>query len=310
MVVRYGHTGPVDHPQHLGAVAFAKYVTERSRGEIEVRVFPFGQLGGERPMLEQVRTGTLHITAVSAIVLANYVKEAGVIGLPFVYPDLETAYKVLDDKEVMERLSGFTEQKGLVLIGYGENEARDFTNWKGPVRKPGDFRGLRVRVAEGPIYMDMFRALGAEPVFLPLPEVYSALERKLIDGQEFSLSLAVSMNFIEVNRFATMTDHILVECPLMVSKSFWETLSPEQKTIFRGAGEVQARINREGNAKLRALALEQAKARRVEMTLLTPAEREGFRAALKPVHDKYRSAYGAEWYDFFIKKIEFYQGKR
>ena len=102
VIVKYGHVAPPIHPQHHGALAFAKYVTEKTSGAIEVQVFPIGQFGGERSLTEQVQGGTLQMTSVTAGVLANFVPEMGIIELPFVYPDRDTAYKVLDDKDVKE----------------------------------------------------------------------------------------------------------------------------------------------------------------------------------------------------------------
>jgi TRAP-type C4-dicarboxylate transport system substrate-binding protein len=152
-VVKYGHVGPPIHPQHLGALAFAKYVAEKTKGEIEVQVFPLGQLGGERSMTEQVQAGTLHMTAVTSGVLANFVTEIGIIELPFIYPNRETAYKVLDDKEVRERFAKFCEPKEFIFIGYTENEFRDITNSKRPIKKPDDLKGLKLRVVESPIFI-------------------------------------------------------------------------------------------------------------------------------------------------------------
>ena len=160
MIVKYGHVGPPVHPQHLGAMAFAKHVTENSNGEIEVQVFPMGQLGGERSMTEQVQGGTLHMTAVTAGVLANFVPEMGIIELPFIYPDREVAYQVLDDAEVKARFASFCDPKGFVFIGYTENEFRDMTNSKRPIRKPEDLKGLKIRVVESPVFIDTFKALG------------------------------------------------------------------------------------------------------------------------------------------------------
>ena len=142
MIVKYGHVGPPVHPQHHAAVAFAKYVTEKTNGEIEVQVFPLGQLGGERSMTEQVQGGTLQMTSVTAGVLANFVNEIGIIELPFVYPNRDVAYKVLDDKDVRERFAKYCDAKGFVFIGYTENEFRDMTNSKRPIKKPEDLEGF------------------------------------------------------------------------------------------------------------------------------------------------------------------------
>jgi tripartite ATP-independent transporter DctP family solute receptor len=305
-VVKYGHVGPPIHPQHHGAVAFAKYVTEKTKGEIEVQVFPLGQLGGERSMTEQVQAGTLHMTAVTSGVLANFVPEMGIIELPFVYPNRETAYKVLDDKDVKERFAKFCDPKGFVFIGYTENEFRDMTNSKRPIKKPDDLKGLKLRVVESPIFIDTFKTLGANPTPLPFPEIYNALQQKVIDGQDNPLYTSNLMKFMEVNKFATVTNHILTECPVVVNKKFWSTLTPEQQQIFREAAEVQIKVNREGNAKGSADAVEKARALKVEVYVLTAQDRAVFKAAVKPVYDKYRGVFGAEWYDYFLKKIDFY----
>jgi tripartite ATP-independent transporter DctP family solute receptor len=305
-IVKYGHVGPPIHPQHLGAVAFAKYVTEKTKGEIEVQVFPLGQLGGERSMTEQVQAGTLHMTAVTSGVLANFVPEMGIIELPFVYPNRETAYKVLDDKEVKERFAKFCEPKEFIFIGYTENEFRDMTNSKRPIKKPEDLKGLKLRVVESPLFIDTFKTLGANPTPLPFPEIYNALQQKVIDGQDNPLYTSNLMKFMEVNKFATITNHILTECPVVVNKKFWNTLTPEQQKIFREAADVQIKVNREGNAKGSADAVEKARALKVEVYILTAQDRAAFKAAVQPVYDKYRGVFGAEWYDYFLKKIEFY----
>lgn len=310
IVVKYGHVGPPVHPQHHGALAFAKYVNEKTKGEIEVQVFPLGQLGGERSMTEQVQAGTLHMTAVTAGVLANFVPEMGIIELPFVYPNRETAYRMLDDKDIKEKFSKYCDPKGFVFIGYTENEFRDITNSKRAIRKPEDLKGLKIRVVESPLFIDTFKTLGANPTPLPFPEIYNALQQKVIDAQDNPIYTSILMKFTEVNKFATLTNHILTECPVIVNKAFWNSLTPEQQKIFREASDVQIKVNRDNNAKNRVEAVGKAKTQGVDVIILTAAERAAFKTAVKPVHDKYRGVYGPEWYDFYINKIDFYSKKK
>jgi tripartite ATP-independent transporter DctP family solute receptor len=310
IVVKYGHVGPPVHPQHHGALAFAKYVNEKTKGEIEVQVFPLGQLGGERSMTEQVQAGTLHMTAVTAGVLANFVPEMGIIELPFIYPNRETAYRMLDDKDIRDRFYKYCDPKGFVFIGYTENEFRDITNSKRAIRKPEDLKGLKIRVIESPLFIDTFKTLGANPTPLPFPEIYNALQQKVIDAQDNPIFTSILMKFTEVNKFATLTNHILTECPVVVNKKFWNSLTPEQQKIFKEASDVQIKVNRDNNAKNRVEAVGKAKAQGVDVIILTAAERAAFKEAVKPVHDKYRGIYGAEWYDFYISKIDFYSKKK
>ncbi len=310
IIVKYGHVGPPIHPQHHGAVAFAKYVNEKTNGGIEVQVFPLGQLGGERSMCEQVQGGTLQMTSATASVLANFVPEIGIIELPFIYPDRDAAYKTLDDQDVRERFAKYADAKGFVFIGYTENEFRDMTNSKRPIKNPEDLKGLKMRVLEAPMMIDTFKALGTNPTPLPFPEIYNALQQKVIDGQDNPIFTSIMMKFTEVNKFATITNHVLTECPTVVNKDFWKSLTPEQQRIFREAAEVQLKVNREGNAKNRLAALEKAKAQKVDVHVLTPGERDAFKKAVRPVLDKYRSQYGAEWFDFYLKKIDFHAKKK
>jgi tripartite ATP-independent transporter DctP family solute receptor len=310
VVVKYGHVGPPVHPQHLGALAFSKHVNDHSKGEMEVQVFPMGQLGGERSMTEQVQGGTLHMTAITAGVLANFVSEIGIIELPFMYPSREAAYKVLDDEEVRARFAAYCDTKGFAFIGYTENEFRDLTNSRGPIRKPEDLKGLKIRVVESPVFIDTFKTLGANPTPLPFPEIYNALQQKVIDAQDNPLYTSILMKFTEVNKHATLSSHILTECPVVVNKKFWARLTPEQRKLFMDAAQIQIRVNREGNAKNRVEALEKAKAQGVDVLVLTDEERRAFKKAVQPVHDKYRAVYGAAWYDFYLKKIAGYSAQK
>ncbi|MCS7281110.1 MAG: DctP family TRAP transporter solute-binding subunit [Desulfobacterota bacterium] len=310
LVVKYGHVAPPVHGQHQGTLAFAKYVNEKTNGEVEVQVFPLGQLGGERSMTEQVQAGTLHMTSVTAGVLSNYVPEVAIIELPFIFPTREVAYKVLDDKEVKERLAKYCDQKGFVFIGYTENEFRDITNSKRPIKRPSDLKGLKIRVIESPLHIETFKALGANPTPMPFPEVYNALQQRIIDGQDNPLYTSILMKFTEVNKYATITNHILTECLTVVNKAFWNTLTPDQQRIFKEAADVQIKVNREVNAKHREEAVEKAKAQNVEVYVLSEKERNEFKKAVKPVHEKFRTVVGPEWYDFFVKKIEYYSKRR
>lgn len=310
LVVKYGHVAPLFHGQHKGALAFKEYVEEKTKGEIEVQVFPLGQLGGERSMAEQVQAGTLHMASITTAVLSTYVPPLAAFDLPFIYPDRETAYRFLADKELQERFFKLCEPKGFVAIGYTENEFRDLTNSKRPIRKPEDLKGLKFRVMESPVYLDTFKTLGVSPVPLPFPEVYTALQQKVIDGQDNPLYTSVLMKFTEVNKFATISQHILTECLTIAGQHFWHSLKPEQQKIFREAAEVQIKVNREENARGAASARERAKAQGVEVIDLTPAEREAFKTAMRPVYDTYRPIIGSELFDFFVRKVDFHSKKR
>ena len=307
IVIKFGHVAPPFHGQHQGALAFAKYVAEKTNGNIDIKVFPMGQLGGERSMAEQVQAGTLQLAAITTAVLSNFVPQAAMIDLPFIFPVRKTAYKVLDDAQFQKRFFSYFPSKGFVAIGWTENEFRDMTNSKRPLHKPADLKGLKIRVMESPVYLDTFKQLGVQPVPMPFPEVYNALQQGVIDGQDNPLLTSVLMKFTEVNKYVTITHHILTECVIIANPDFWKTLSNKQKKIMREAAVVCIKTNRKVNASLYKNKIwKVVKAKHIKVTKLTPAERAVFKKAMTPIYAKYKKIVGPNLFNLFEKKIKYY----
>ncbi len=312
--VKLGHVAPPFHGQSKGVDAFAAYVKEKTNGKIDVATFPSGQLGGERSMAEQVQGGTLEIAALTTAVLQNFVPECAIIDMPFIFPDRKTAYATLADPDVQKKIFSYFPSKGFIAIGWTENEIRDFTNNKRPVRKPTDIKGLKVRVMNSPVYIDTFRQLGASPVAIPFPETYNALQTGVIDAQENPILTSVLMKFTEVTKHVTMTNHALNECIIVVGVEYWESLLATEKQIFKEAAKIATKINRDVNAMLhKALPksnvsiADYARANNIEIITLSPVEREAFRTAMVPVWDIYRKKIGNDIFEFMLGKIEQHQ---
>jgi TRAP-type C4-dicarboxylate transport system substrate-binding protein len=159
--IKFGHVAPPFHGQSKGVDAFAAYVKEKTKGRIDIATFPMGQLGGERSMAEQVQSGTLQIASITTAVLQNFVPQSAILDMPFIFPNRKTAYATLDDPDFQKKIFSYFPKKGFIAIGWTENEFRDFTNNKRPVRKPADIKGLKVRVMNSPVYLDTFKQLGA-----------------------------------------------------------------------------------------------------------------------------------------------------
>jgi tripartite ATP-independent transporter DctP family solute receptor len=313
---KFGHVAPPFHGQSKGADAFAQYVKEKTDGAIEIKTFPFGQLGSETSMAEQVQSGTLEIASITTAVLQNFAPQVAVVDLPFVFPDRKTAYAVLDDEEVQKRIFSALKPKGFMAVGWTENEFRDITNSVRPIRKPKDLEGIKIRVMKSPIYIDTFKELGASVTDLPFPQIYSALQNKTIDAQENPLLTSILIKATEITKHATRTGHILTECVIIVNLDFWEKLTDEQKKIFREAGKEAIKVNREVNAQLAqslpksGLSIEEyCKKNNVEVIELTTEEREEFKKSMKKVWDKYRPIIGEDLFDFFLAKVKEHSGK-
>ena len=308
---KMGHVAPPFHGNHLGVVAFADYVREKTKGKIDIATFPAGQLGGERSMAEQIQTGTLQLATLTTAVLQNFVPQIGVLDMPFIFPDRKTAYAVLDDSEVQDKLFSYFPKKGFVAIGWAENEFRDFTNNKRAVRTPDDIKGLKVRVMETPIYLDTFKQLGASPVAIPFPETYNALQTGVIDAQDNPLLTSILVKFTEVTKYVTRTQHSLTESVIVVSADYWKSLSTEEQQIFREAAKICIDTNRKVNVSLHESlpksnlsVSDYAKQNNVEIIELSPSEKEVFRKAMLPVWDKHRKEIGNDVFDYVLNKIK------
>ena len=311
MTIKFGHVAPPFHGQSRGIDAFAEYVKEKTNGEIEVKTFPFAQLGSENSLTEQVQSGTLEIAAITTAVLQNYVPQVGVLDLPFIFPDRKTAYAVLADPEFEQKIFSYLPARGLVGIGWTENEFRDITNSKREVRRPEDLKGLKIRVIKSPIYIDAFRELGASPTDLPFAEVYSALQNGTIDAQEGPLLTSILIKATEITKYVTKTEHVLTECLIIVSPELWEKLTPERRKIFREAAALALKVNREENMSLMkklpqsGLSIEEyCEKEGIKVVYPTREEREAFKKVVMPVWTKYREKLGADLYDFFMAKVK------
>lgn len=312
--VKFAHVAPPFHGQSKGVDTFAAYVKEKTDGRIDIATFPASQLGGETSLAEQVQSGSLQLATLTTATLQNFVPQAVVFDLPFLFPDRSTLYSVLDDADVQKEFFSYFPKKGFVAIGWTENDFRDFSNSKRPIHTPDDMKGLKVRVIESPVFLDMFRELGASPVGLPFSDVYNALQTGVIDAQENPILTTALMNFTDVNKYITLTHHTMTACVIIVSIDYWESLSDADKQLFHEAAKIATDTNRKGNADLlqhmpkTGISVAQfARDHGAEIVELTPEERAAFKEKMQPVWQKYRSKIGNDFFDLILKKIDEYK---
>lgn len=303
--LKYGHVVPEFHAVHKGAVATKEYVERESGGAITIQIFPMSQLGGERTLAEQVQAGNLEMTNVGTPVMSNFVPQLNVYNLPFVFPNRDVCIATLKSKTVRDRFFPLLPPKGFIPLGFGSAEPRDLTNKLRSIRSPEDLKGLKIRVMESAILIDIFKTLGANPITMPFGEVYSGLQQGVVDAQDNPVDISNMMKFTEVTKYATYLGHI-IQCQLVsVSAMIWDRLSDEHKNIIRkgvAVGEKVAwDIGTESIANGERVAIEKYG---VSITHLTPAEHKAFRRAVSSVHEKYRKIIGPKYYDFFVNEVE------
>ena len=283
----------MDHPLGIGAQRFSDLVSQKSGGKMKVTVYPGGSLGGDVQTMSALQGGTIDFMTVTAGLLTGIVKPFGVYDLPYLFNNVEEADAIVDGP-LGRKLQALLPEKGLVGLGYWDLGFRNVTNSKRPINRLEDLQGLKLRTLQSPIFIDMFSALGANPVPLAFTELYTALEQKVVDGQENPVSVIAFAKFNEVQKHLSLTRHTYGAQSFMLSKRTWDKLSPdEQKVIADAAAETkiyQRQISRELNEK----ELESLKAKGMQVNDLAPQELARIREKLQPVVAKHAPQFGEQ----------------
>ncbi|OXY82257.1 TRAP transporter substrate-binding protein [Oceanimonas doudoroffii] len=224
----------VDHSSTLAMEVFKKEVETATDGDIEVNLFPAMQLGGASENVDQVRSGVLNMTWIGASFLSRTVPELEAVSLPFLFKDRDTAFKVIDGR-VGDLLNEKLADKGFVALGFMELGPRHITNSVRPIESIDDFDGLKIRLQPNETHLKTFRALGASPTSMGINEVYSALQQKVIDGQENPFSIIRKNNYQEVQQYLTDTGHFFDFIVVVANKRRFDKLSDAEQQAVRQA---------------------------------------------------------------------------
>jgi tripartite ATP-independent transporter DctP family solute receptor len=305
---RFPFTQPADSSHFDGAKKFADLVGQKSGGKMQVKLFPGGVLGNEPVILSSVRGATIEISVMAPSLLVPIIKEYAVWDFPYLFDNHEQAYAVLDGpigKELLDRLPPI----GLVGLGYWEHGFRNLTNNKRPVAKLEDMKGLKIRTLQSPLYLTFHEALGMNPVPMPFTELYTAMEQKIVDGQEQPYSSIEANKFYEVQKYMSDTQHIYNPLLVLMSKKVWDRLSGDEQKILQDAAteatDYQRKVSQERDTK----ALDVIKANGVTFTEISPQEKARMRDAVKPVIEKYSREAGEDLSKRVIAEVEKLRGQ-
>jgi TRAP-type transport system periplasmic protein len=307
--LKVGFVQAKDHPQGLALQKFAEVVDRRSEGKIKIRVFGDGTLGGDAAVISALQGGTIEMTLVATGLLTGHIKDFGIFDLPYLFSDYKEADAVLDGaigKKLLDKLP----EKGLVGLVYWDHGFRNLTNSRRPVAKAGDIQGLKVRVLQLPIHIEMFNTLGANAVPMPFPELYTALETRTVDGQENTFASIEASKFEEVQKYVSTTNHVYQPLILLFSKKIWDQLSDdERKLLLAASTEVQSearKVSRDANEK----ALASLKSKGMTVTEVSPGAITEIREKLKPVTDKHSKEFGEALINEMRVEIEKVRGQK
>ena len=282
---------PKDHPQAVALERFAEIVSRNSGGKMKVRVFAGGTLGGDAAVIQSLQGGTIEATMVATSLLGGQIKQFAMLDFPYLFNESKEADAVLDGP-VGKKLNDQLPEKGLIGISYWEHGFRNMTNSRRPITRLEDFQGLKIRVLQLPLYVDMFNALGANAVPMPYPELYTGLETKTVDGQENTFSSIETAKFYEVQKYASTTRHVYQPLILLFSKKVWDTLSADEQKVLLDAGKEAQPFARMMTREADAKSLAALKANGLTVSDFPPAAVAQMRERLKPVVDKYSKEVG------------------
>jgi tripartite ATP-independent transporter DctP family solute receptor len=278
---RAADTQSEDYPTVQALRFMGRQVAERSGGLHEVKVFHSRQLGEEKETLEQTRAGAIDLNRTNAALIGNLVPSMNVLALPFLFRSIEHMQKVLDGPIGAEILGSF-EPYGFVGLAFYDSGARSIYNSVRPVRSLDDLKGLRIRVQQSEQMSEMMRALGATPVELPYGQVLTGLATRLIDGAENNWPSFVTTDHYRNAGHYTLTEHTMSPEVLVMSLKAWETLSPEERNIFREEARRSSQFMRERWRDLELQSRKQAEAAGV--IVVTDIDRKPFEAAMGDIY--------------------------
>jgi tripartite ATP-independent transporter DctP family solute receptor len=291
--IKVGIGLPADHPQGLAVQKFAELVSEKSGGKMKVRLFAGGALGNDVTMISALQGGTLEMTVpdTSTLVGIGGLKEFGLINLPFLFTKSEEADALLDGP-FGQKLMAKLPEKNLIGLGFWENGFRQVTNSRRPITKADEFSGLKLRVIQNPLFIETFTALGASAQPMPFPEVYTALEQRVVDGQENPFATILASKFYEVQKNAVVSNHIYSVWAFLMSKRFWDRLSADEKKILTEASDEARLFERKTIRDFDAKALDELKEKGMQVTTLSAEETAKLREKTQPVWTKFKKEFG------------------
>lgn len=292
-----------DHSSSVAMQQFKKEVETASKGTLQIEVFDNMQLGGAQENVTQTRAGTIHMTWVGMAFLSRTVTELEAVSLPFLFPNREVAYKVMDGP-VGDLIEAKMADKGFTSMGFMELGARQVTNSARPIRTMADLKGLKIRMQPNETHLATFRALGANPLAMDIKEVYSAMEQKVIDGHENPYALILTSRFFEVQKHVSNTAHFFDFIAVVANKKKFESLSADHQKIVRSAMTNAINAQRTMATKADAEALAELQKKGMTYTAMPESEREAMRKATAGVVDDVRKRVGGNLVDQVIAAVK------
>lgn len=270
-----GHVVTTDHSYHLGLLKFAQLASDKSGGRIHIEIFPGGQLGNERDLVEGLTMGTIDMALANSANLGSFTDCYQVFDFPFLFRDADHAHAVLDSDIGNQALTGL-EKIGIKGLSNWENGFFCTWNSKKPIRTPADMKGMKIRANDNPIHIATYTQLGASPITMGWSEVYSAIQNGTVDGVSVSVPSMYSAKIQEVAPYLSESSEFYVTVVLMMNKDLYESLPEDIQTDLKEAAEEAKVYQRQVNQEQTDQFMEKLKG---EGYTITEIDRDAFKKA-------------------------------
>jgi tripartite ATP-independent transporter DctP family solute receptor len=284
IVMKVGHAHNIDTPRHQSYLKFKELVEQKTNNGIKVEIYPSGQVGDEVAMIEATKIGTLQGTRGGPF--EKMAPEFMVYTLPFLFDNLDGIEKVTMGP-IGDRIAKASEKNGLVTLTTGDGGGfRNISNNKRPIVTPDDMKGLKIRTPGIESIIKTMEVFGANPVSIPFGDVYMALKTNVADGQENPPVNMESMKITEVQKYLSVIEYQFHPDPFVVNLKWYQSLSPEYQKILKECAVEAMKYNDQLIKEANQKAMDNMK-KSMEVMVLTPEQRNAFRATVKPVWDYY-----------------------
>jgi len=299
---KYANNLPDSHPLNTRAKEMAAAIKAETNGRFDLQIFPNNQLGSDTDMLSQIRSGGIEFFTLSGLILSTLVPAASINGIGFAFPDYDTVWKAMDG-DLGGYVRGEINKAGLVVMDkIWDNGFRQTTSSSKPINGPEDFKGFKIRVPVSPLWTSMFKAFDAAPASINFSEVYSALQTKVVEGQENPLVIISTAKLYEVQKFCSLTNHMWDGFWFLANRRAWEAVPQDVRTIVAKHINAAAVNERDDVAKLNASLKEDLAGKGLVFNQPVVAPfREKLRAA--GFYAEWKGKYGDQAWDLLEKAV-------
>ena len=299
-VYKYANNLPEAHPMNVRAREMAAAIKQETNGRFDLQIFPSSQLGSDTDTLSQIRSGGVEFFTLSGLILSTLIPAASINGMGFAFADYDTVWKAMDGDLGAYIRAQIAKANLIAMEKIWDNGFRQTTTSTKPVATPDDFRGMKLRVPPSPLWTSMFKAFDASPASINFNEVYSALQTKIVDGQENPLAIIATAKLYEVQKYCSLTNHMWDGFWFLANQRAWQSLPDDVRTIVAKHINAAGLKEREDVAKLNASLQQDLTAKGLVFNRPDPAP---FRSKLRAAgfYTEWKSKYGEEAWSLLEK---------